>query len=94
MPTTSIRLSEDLKNRMTQAAERAGTTPHAFMLDAIAERVIEDERRNDFYDSAERRYTEIVTSGMTIPWSEMRIYLEHQLTGKETAQPAARKLAR
>ena len=92
MPITSIRLPEDLKNRITQAAERAGTTSHAFMLNAIAERVTEDERRNDFYDSAQRRYAEIVASGMTIPWSEMRIHLEHQLAGRATSRPAARKL--
>ena len=69
MPTTTIRLPKDLKDRVAHAAERAGTTSHAFILDAIVERVDEDERRNAFHDTADRRYAEIVTSGMTIPWS-------------------------
>ncbi len=94
MPTTTIRLPEDLKDRIAHAAERAGTTSHAFILDAIAERVDEEERRNDFHDTAERRYAEIVTSGMTIPWSKMRTYLENRLAGRKTSRPKARKLAR
>ena len=94
MPTTTIRLPKDLKDRIAHAAERAGTTAHAFIIDAIAERVDEEERRNDFHDTAERRYAEIVTSGMTIPWSEMRTYLENRLAGRKTSRPKSRKLAR
>lgn len=94
MSTTTIRLSEDLKDRIAHAAERAGMTSHAFILDAIVDRVDEEERRNDIHDTAERRYAEIVASGMTIPWSEMRTYLENRLAGKKTSRPKARKLAR
>jgi len=94
MSTTTIRLPEDLKDRIAHAAERAGMTSHAFILDAIVDRVDEEERRNDFHDTAERRYAEIVASGMTIPWSEMRTYLENRLAGKKTSRPKARKLAR
>ena len=94
MPTTTIRLPEDLKDRVAHGAERAGMTSHAFILNAIAEKVDDDERRNDFHDTAERRYAEIITSGMTIPWNEMRTYLENRLAGRTTSRPQARKLAR
>ncbi len=94
MATTTIRLPENLKDRVARAAERAGTTSHALILDAIAERVDEEERRNDFHSTAERRYAEIVASGKTIPWNEMRTYLEDRLAGKKTTRPAPRKLAR
>ncbi len=94
MPTTTIRLPEDLKERIAQAAERAGTTSHAFILEAIAERVEQAERRNEFHYTAERRYAEIVASGKTIPWSKMRTYLEARLAGRKTTRPVARKLAR
>ena len=94
MTTTTIRLPEELKERVARAAQRAGTTSHAFILDAIAESVDEDERRDDFHTTAERRYAEIVASGRTIPWSEMRIYLEDRLAGRNPSLPVARKLAR
>ena len=94
MSTTTIRLPEDLKDRIAHAAERAGMTSHAFIVDAIVDRVHEEERRNDFHDTAERRYAEIAASGMTIPWSEMRTYLESRLAGKKASRPKAKKLAR
>lgn len=94
MSTTTIRLSEELKERVAQAAERAGTTPHAFILDAIAEHVDEEDRRNDFHETAERRYAAIIATGKSIPWEEMRTYLEDRVAGKQTTRPTARKLTR
>ena len=94
MSTTTVRLPDDLKDRIARAAERAGTTAHAFILDAIAERVDAEERRNEFHETAEGRYAEIVTSGETINWSEMRTYLEDRMAGNKSTRPAARKLSR
>jgi predicted transcriptional regulator len=94
MSTTTIRLPEDLKARVAAAAERAGTTSHSFILEAIAEKADQEERRGDFNDVAEKRYADIIASGKTIPWSEMRGYLEDRLAGKAAKRPLARKLAR
>jgi len=94
MPTTTVRLPDDLKDRIARAAERAGITSHAFILNAIAERVDAEERRNEFHETAEDRYAQIVASGETIPWSEMRTYLEDRGAGKQSTRPAARKLSR
>ncbi len=94
MSTTTIRLPEDLKARVAAAAKRSGTTTHAFILDAIAEKTKQDDLRADFDAIAEDRYARIVTSGKTIPWREMREYLEKRLAGKTVKRPVARKLAR
>jgi predicted transcriptional regulator len=94
MSTTTIRLPEDLKARVAAAAERAGTTSHSFILEAIAEKADQEERRGDFNDVAEKRYADIIASGKTIPWNEMRSYLEDRLAGKTVKRPVARKLAR
>jgi predicted transcriptional regulator len=94
MSTTTIRLPDDLKSRVASAAERAGTTAHSFILEAIAEKIDQDERRSDFQDLAEKRYTTIVATGKTIPWNEMRRYLEDRVAGKKVSRPVARKLAR
>jgi predicted transcriptional regulator len=94
MSTTTIRLPEDLKARVTAAAKRAGTTSHNFILEAIAEKADQAERRGELHDTAERRYAEIVASGKTIPWPAMRRYLEKRLAGKRARRPTARKLAR
>lgn len=94
MSTTTIRLPHHLKARIAAAAKRAGTTAHGFILEAIAEKTDEAERRSDFLDIAEKRYAGIVATGKTIPWSEMRSYLENRLAGKKPRRPAAKKLAR
>ncbi|MBX9629747.1 MAG: ribbon-helix-helix domain-containing protein [Burkholderiales bacterium] len=94
MSTTTIRLPEALKKRVAAAAERAGTTPHNFVVEAIAEKTDQVEQRGEFYDTAERRYAEVAATGKTIPWNEMRKYLEDRLAGKSPKRPVARKLGR
>ena len=94
MSTTTIRLPDDLKSRVAAAAERAGTTAHSFILEAIAEKTDQDERRSDFHALAEQRYATIIASGNTIPWDQMRLYLEGRVAGKKVSLPTAKKLAR
>jgi predicted transcriptional regulator len=94
MSTTTIRLPEKLKARVAAAAKRAGTSAHSFILEAIAEKADEEERRSEFHQVAERRYAEIVSSGKAIPWTQMRAYLEGRLAGQTPKRPTAKKLAR
>lgn len=94
MPTTTIRLPEDLKARVVSAAKQSGVTAHSFILEAIAEKADQEERRAAFDAEAEERYSRIVETGKTIPWQEMRSYLETRLSGGKAKHPVARKLAR
>ena len=94
MPPTTIRLPDDLKTRIAAAAKHAGTTAHGFILEAIIEKAEQAERRADFDAIAENRYAGVVSTGETIPWQEMRVYLEARMAGKATKRPVARKLAR
>jgi predicted transcriptional regulator len=94
MSTTTIRLSEELKARIAQAAKAAGTTSHNFILEAIAEKTEATERRANFHDEAERRYARIVETGETIDWDEYRTYLMDRARGKTAQRPAARKRAK
>lgn len=94
MPTTTIRLSDELKARVSAAAERAGVSPHSFILDAIAARTELEEQQRDLEQVAERRYAKLAASGRSIPWSEMRRYLEACAAGAKAKRPAARKLGR
>ena len=52
------------------------------------------DARNDFYDVADSRYTDIVATGKTIPWKEMRTYLVDRVAGKKASRPRPKKLAR
>jgi len=92
MSTTTIRLPDELKQWLAQAVKRSGTTAHAFMLDAIAEKLADVEQRSQFHQHAEQRLRDITASGMTIPWSEMRSYLELRRDDQATTRPVACKL--
>jgi predicted transcriptional regulator len=94
MSTTTIRLPEDLKARVAAAAKRAGASTHGFILEAIAEKTMQVDRRADFDTVAEERYALIASSGKTVSWQEMRGYLEDRVAGKKAKRPAVRKLAR
>jgi len=94
MSTTTIRLPNDLKSRVAEAAKRAGTTAHGFILEAIAEKTAQDEKRADFEAEAEDRYARIIASGETVPWTDMRNYLKAKIAGKSISAPKSRKLAR
>ena len=93
MSTTTIRLPDELKNRVARAAKRAGTTSHNFILEAIAEKAEMVEQRNDFIATAETRYANIVESGKTIPWKDMQRHLTDRMAGKKSPRPNAKKLA-
>ncbi|MCH1909769.1 MULTISPECIES: ribbon-helix-helix protein, CopG family [Stenotrophomonas] len=93
MGTTTIRLPDELKARVAEMAKETGMTPHGFILEAIAEKAALAQRRADFEAEAERRHAGIAASGKTIPWNEMRSYLERRVAGQTARRPAARKLA-
>jgi predicted transcriptional regulator len=94
MSTTTIRLPDELKARVAEAAKRSGTTAHGYILEAIAEKTAQDEKRAGFEAEAEHRYAKIIATGETIPWDEMRTYLKAKIGGKGISMPKSRKLAR
>ena len=92
MPTTTIRIPEELKAPVVAAAERSGTSTHNFILEAILEKTELDNLQVNFDLVAEERYGGIVATGKTIPWHEMREYLESRLSRNEVSRPLARQL--
>ncbi len=91
--TTTIRMTDELKKRVARAAKRAGTTPHAFILEAIAEHTGAQEQRVGFEAVAEERFAGIASTGKTVAWHELRGYLEKRAAGDHARRPAVEKLA-
>lgn len=94
MTTTTLRMDAGLKARVRRAATRHGTTPHGFMLQAIVEKASTEEQRSDFHAEADRRYAKVLATGKSIPWSEMKNYLQGRLKGEKVSKPRSRQLAR
>ena len=94
MATTTIRIEDDLKARVTAAAERAGKTPHAFMLDAITRTVEQIELDEAFHRVADERWAKVLASGKTVPWDDAKSWLEARSRGEHPRKPVARKPGR
>ncbi len=94
MSTTTIRIEDDLKARVADAAQRAGKTAHAFILDAIAQTVEQVELDNAFHAVADQRWANIQASGQTVPWDDAKAYLAARARNEPARKPAARKLAK
>ncbi|AKU22171.1 CopG family transcriptional regulator [Massilia sp. MB5] len=93
MPTTTIQLPQDLQARIAKVAERLGKTPQSFILEAIAEKADQEELRADFDTEADARFARILSSGETIPWADMRRYIEDRAQGKPATAPKPKKQA-
>jgi predicted transcriptional regulator len=91
MPTTTIRIEPDLKARVAAAAERAGKTTHAFIVDAIAQTVEQAELEDELHRIADERWTSVLASGQTVSWDKAKVWLEARSQGKRARKPAPRK---
>ncbi|WP_297907922.1 ribbon-helix-helix protein, CopG family [Thiomonas sp.] len=94
MSTTTIRLDEQLKARLASAAERAGTTAHAFILDAIERTIEQSELEEAFHRVAEQRWATLLASGKSIAWDEASAYIAARARGERPRKPKARQLKR
>ena len=94
MSTTTIRIPDELKTRLSRIAEQEGTSTHGLILEAIAEKAEQAERRADFHAEAERRWAEFLDTGESIPWEDMRRYLTGRIQGKDMPRPVPRKFAK
>ncbi len=94
MATTTIRIEDELKARVAAAAERAGKTSHAFILDAIARTVEQAEQDEAFHRLADARWARILATGKTMPWDDAKAWLEARSRGKRPRKPVARKPGR
>jgi predicted transcriptional regulator len=94
MSTTTIRLPEDLKARVASAAEQAGITAHAFILEAIADRALQAEARVAFVGECRERLAKYDATGLGVSWEDARQYALDRAAGKPVARPKARKIGR
>lgn len=94
MSTTTIRIEDDLKARVAAAAERAGKTAHAFIVEAIQQTVEQVELDEEFHRVADERWAKLLATGKTLPWDDAKAYLEARAQGDRPRKPAARKLGR
>jgi len=88
----SLRLPPELKQRIKALAAARDTTPHAFMLEAIREKLRAEEAALAFRAEAELRLARLRSHGKAIPADEVFEYLRRRVRGETAKRPKARKL--
>jgi predicted transcriptional regulator len=91
MPTTTLRLSPALRDRIAKLTENTETTAHSFMLDAIAEKVTNEELRRGYLAEGNARLANLLETGMGVEWPDMRRHLIERAHGRSTVPPKATK---
>jgi predicted transcriptional regulator len=89
--TTTLKLSPELKTRVARVAKDAGQTPHAFMVEAIAERTDLAEKRRTFVADALREKEEFERTGLGYAMEEVHAYYRARIQGKKAPKPRLRQ---
>lgn len=94
MSTTTIRIDDNLKERIAAAADRAGKTAHAFIVEAVAQTVEQLEAEEEIHRIAGKRWSKVVATGKTVSWDDTKKYLAARGRGEKPMKPLAQKLGR
>jgi predicted transcriptional regulator len=92
--TTSIKLPEELKEKVSTLAHGVAQTPHAYMVEAIAERVARDEKRRAFIDAASRSLQHFRRTGIAYTHAGVKNYVVDKASGKNPRKPKPIKVPR
>ena len=88
----SLRIPDNVKKRAARVAARQDTTSHAFMLEAIREKVENEEAKIAFYEQAKGRLARMKKTGLAVPADAVFEYLLERAKGGKPARPKARRI--
>jgi predicted transcriptional regulator len=87
---TSLKLARALKARVSVAAEAAGTTPHAFMVEAIERETTRAELYGVFVADALDAERDVQRTGTAYAGADVLKYMTARAQGKPARRPRAK----
>ena len=94
MSTTTVHLDDELKTRLTLAAERAGKSTHAYIVEAIEQAVEAAELSDEVHRVAGARWNRLLATARSVPFAEAKAYLDARARGEQPRKPAAKLIKR
>jgi predicted transcriptional regulator len=88
----SLRVPEGMKQRIAKLVVARETNAHAFMLEAIREKLDAEEAQAAFHSEAQRRLSRMKKTGKAIPADQVFEYLRARVRGEPVKRPKARRL--
>jgi hypothetical protein len=80
MSTTTLRIDESLRDRISRLAQALSQTPHSFMVEALAQKADEAEWRLGVQGVAQQRDLALQVGEPGVEWHEMKTYLRQRLS--------------
>ena len=90
MGTTSLKLPDELKERVAASAERRGVSMHAFMVDAIKTATESSEMRASFLAEADASHMQARRTGLAYDAEDVHAWLRDRMAGKQLPPPKPR----
>ena len=92
--STSIKLPEDLRNRIARVVKGTDQSAHAFMVEAIRQETERAEKRRGFLAGAYAARAEFQRSGTGFALAEVKTYYRAKLQGKKSRKAKLRSWPR
>ncbi len=87
MPTLSVKLPEETKQRIQSVAQSQGVSVHAVMVQAIESALSSAEHRNLLVASALRAREQVLATGTALDGKAFSQYLKAKSRGEKTRRP-------
>ena len=89
--TTTLKLPEALKKRITPLAEAAGKSAHAWMLEALETQAAAMEKRRAFVESALLAREEVAKTGRVYRSEDVHAWFLAKASGRKVPKPRSYK---
>lgn len=87
MRTVSVKLPDTTRIRIEAIAACKGTSPHAFMVEAIEARLQTEEKHGAFIEEAIKSRDQMIASGKAFDGDDVISYLNAKARGERAARP-------
>jgi predicted transcriptional regulator len=91
--TTSLKLPDELKEKISTLAQGVAQTPHAYMVEAIAQKVARDEKRQSFLEDAVKSRHEVERTGVVYRAEDVHREFLARAAGKRVKRARPVKLS-
>ncbi len=92
MSPTALRLDPKLKARIKKLAEKAGESPHSFMVKALEASVQQAETREEWLESGRKASGDFKRTRLGLPAQEVHDWLRRTARGEKLPPRKARVL--
>jgi predicted transcriptional regulator len=92
--TTTLKLSDDLRERIVPLARAAGKTTHAWMVEALEAQAALAEMRESFITDAQAAADEIDAGGPLYAAEDVHAYIVGRAQGRTVRRPTPVRRAR